>query len=298
MEKKMGVALATAIIASIIAAFAWATIPLNFSFLTVTPNFKAMDATGQIQQLSFSQLATTVTYPTTTKIQFGATVTATLSGLASTRYKWWANYEVAVKSLTSNKQGKWDDFEGNWAGDSSWAAYWSDVWFTDSDNKFDIAPCKKAWWLSTSGWSYGFSDGWIPLDPNTYNSIGDWIKWSSGLGETPAGNYEVKVSLHIKVNFEDNYGKEQTAIGPGKSGEILDFIVFTIKYEAGGLSVTITPKTSFTWIPLETTGEVPDYIEAIGTAFGSNGLPSWTLHAIFTPIAAVAWILVFYYRRQ
>lgn len=305
MEKKASIFLVLALIFGILAAYVWATIPVNFSFMTVEPNFKMMDANGNLQTLSLWQL-TTVTYPTTNKIQFGATVTATLGGLSSTRYKWWVNYEVWIKSITSGKQGRWDEFEvqggGSWEGDSGWAAVWQDTWFTDADNKFDVAPEKKYWWLSGSGWSNAFSDGWIPLDPNTYNSFGDWIKWSSGLGETPKGDYEVKVNLRIKVNYEDNYGEEKTAIGPpalgGANGGINDFLIFTVNYQQGTLTISVTPKTSFTLIPLNIEGTLPPFAINFVEFFVNLGLPTWTTHIALSGLAVAFGAATYYYHRK
>jgi len=310
MEKKTGVALGAAIIFTLIAAFVFATIPLNFDFMTVQPTFKTMDSQGNIQTLAMGQL-TTVEYPSITKIQVAATVKATLVGLDSTRYKWWINWEASVKSLTSNKMGKYDEFEsGNptltpaeaWTKDNGWSCSWQDQWFTDSDNTFDTAPWKRSYYLTTSGWASNFNDGWISLDPNTYASLGESIKSGSALsgsGETPSGEYEVKLSLHIKVDYEDNYGKQMTAIGPGKNGEIIDWLVFKVNFTAGTITVTVSPKTSFTWIPLEMSGESPDYVNSIGTAFGSNGLPSWTPHIFFVAVAFVSWLaFVYCYRKE
>lgn len=302
MEKKVGILAAIAIVFMLLAAFVWATIPLNFSGVTLQSTFRAMDNEGKIQTLN-AGLFSTVSYPAITKIQIGSTARVDLQGMASTDVQWWLDYQYKVTSKTSGKSGTYDAWEGGWSTDAGWAPYWKTWFAVQSGGSFDFENEKKAWWYSNH-WEYRYGDGWMILDPNTADSVGDWIKWSGGLSETPAGDYDVTIDLHVKVNYKDNYGKEKTALGPptrkeGSNGELFSFLSFTLNYAAGSASITITPKTSFTWIPLDVSGESSDYTDFFVTTMNSNGLPIWLLHTFTTIIAAAALLTtIYYYKKQ
>lgn len=314
MEKKTGSALIIALISTFLLIVIGIAIPINFSNITIAATIKGMDAEGNISTLASGQFAT-VSYPSIKKIQLGTTLTFNLVGMTSTKISWWLNYRIFLKSLTSGKTGDYDGFEGDWSQDSApgqipWSAYWLDPPFSvtvTNGQSLDLEPCKKAWRTSaTGGWSYNLPDGWLPLDPAIQHSFGDWIKWA--WGETPSGDYEAKVSLRVKVNYLDNQDKEKNAIGPpyirgvntptGANGELVDILTFTINYQPGSLSVTVQPKLTYTWIPLDVSGDSPDIVKNILAGLANIGLPNWTLHALLAVIAAVSWIATFYFKAK
>jgi hypothetical protein len=314
MEKKTGIALVTALISTFLLVAIVIAIPINFSNLTVTATIKGMDTEGNISTLASGQFAT-VSYPAIKKIQLGTTLTFSLVGMESTKIQWWLNYRIWIRSLTSGKSGFYDDFEGDWTQDSAtgqipWSAYWEDPAFSTvvtNGQSLDLEPCKKAWRTSaTGGWGYDLPDGWLPLDPAVKNSFGDWIKWA--WGETPSGDYEAKVSLRVKVNYFDNQNKEKNAIGPpyirgvntptGANGELVDILAFTINFQPGTMSVTVTPKLTYSWVPLDVSGESPDIVKNILEGLASVGLPIWSLHVLLGVIAAVSWTATFLFRKD
>jgi hypothetical protein len=319
MEKKTGIALTTALLSTLLLIVIGIAIPINFSNITIAATIKGMDAQGNISTLASGQF-TTVSYPSIKKIQLGTTLTFNLVGMTSTKIAWWLNYRIFLTSKTSGKTGDYAPWagqargnEGDWAGDSAtnqvpWAAYWLDPPFSvavTNGQSLDLESCKRQWY-ENGGWHQDLPDGWLPLDPATKNSFGDWIKWK--WGETPAGDYEAKVSLRVKVNYFDNQNKEKNAIGPpyirgvntptGANGELVDILAFTINYQPGSLSVTVAPKLTYTWIPLDVSGDSPDIVKNILAGLANSGLPNWTLHALLAVIAAVSWIATFYFKAK
>jgi len=277
------------------ASFDWTTI-FNPSGVNVQPNFKGVDKDGNIVQFSLPPDdgdgdSLTPIY----KVQISAVAKVDMVGMASASVKWWADYQIDIRSLSTSKEGTYDAWEGGWSSDSGWSPYWKD-WFTvTAGGSFDFEPCKKAYWMD--GWRYNFADGWISLDPNTVNSMGDWIKWSGGLGETPNGKYEVKVSLHVKVNYKDNYGKEKTAIGPSGGGELRDFLVFQINYQLG-VPYVLSILPSFSWTPLDFSNFLSDQGSNLMTSLASFGLPAWTLHVVFPALTTIFGISTAYSHKK
>lgn len=309
MRKIASIFLVLAIIFGILSAYVWATMPLNLSGITVQPVIRGMDNKGNIQTFTTGQL-TTVTYPGITKIQVGTILKFDLVGLASAKIAWWLNYQIELTSATSGKTDFYDPWEGDWvndAGSAPWAAYWKDDWSLTVTNgqSLDLEPEKKAWLTTGNTWAYDLPDGWIPLDPATKHSFGDWVKWK--WGEPPAGNYDAKLSLHVKVNYRDNFGKEKNAIGPpnirppmptGANGELINILAFTINYESGRLSVNVTPKLTYSWIPLEMEGSLSPLAVDFATFFVTMGLPVWTVHIVFPSLAAAFGVATYYYHRK
>jgi len=299
---KTTTALIVTAILAVVTMAVWAIVPPNISGVTVEPILLGEDEFGNVVTLGDSGLLSTVSYPNIKKIKIGAKGTVTLVGMASTEIQWWLDYRYQVKG------GTYDDWEGGWSSDSGWAPYWK-TWFSINDGaSFDFEPEKKAWWY-INHWEYRYSDGWMVLDPTVYDSVGDWIKWSGGLGEDPpSGDYTCKISLHVKVNYKDNNGEEHCAIGPPevkpasagpamKSGELIDFLTFTLNYEAGSMDITITPEFQYKiWVPLDFAQTLqPSMMLSISDVFAVNNLPTWLPHALLTTMTIGSGIATVYY---
>lgn len=297
MNNKALASLVIAMVFGAVVVWTFATIPVNLSGVGVQPTIKVMDKDGNVKTLPDQLLD--ISYPSASKIQVGVTLNFKLAGISSAKIAWWLNYRIELTSAKSGKSDYYDDWEGDWTNDNTWAGYWQDTFdITVTDGQtLDLEPCKKAWYdTNWHRWAYNLPDGWIPLDPDTTHSFGDWIKWK--WGETPAGNYQGKLSLHVKVNYFDNMDEERCAIGPpnlrptlvdpaAKSGELIDILTFTVNYEAGKVDVTVTPNVQgYSWIPLDFSNILsPGAVNTQMVGFVTSlGLPSWSLHAIFVAL--------------
>ena len=299
MEKKASICLVVAIIFGILAAYTWATIPPNFSGITLQPKLQVQDQKGNIQTLTINQLST-MTYPNIQKFRFYTRATIALEGIDSTQIRWSQDYRVRL-----NKPGgvwaaqPYDNWEPGFDEDDGtpyWAPYGVSTWTPIKNGETcDLATFKKA-----VGGKEIYPEAWIPLDPNDPQSIGGFIKSSNGFGKLESGvEYTVIFDTHVKVNYLDNFGDEKTAIGPpklgGANGEFSPWFTFTVSYTAGSATITIQPIFANTWIPLDMLGNLSPLAINFATFFVTMGLPTWTAHILFPGLTVAFGALTYYY---